>query len=47
MITESYHNLIDRFLKEVKSILFNLWRYVKTIHGSDKIDEDSFEYIQI
>lgn len=47
MITESYHNLIERFSKEVKPILFDLWGYVKTIHGSDKTDENSFEYIQI
>lgn len=44
-IKREFGEIIEKFSKEIKPVLFDLWGYVIRIRCDTKIDLDSFEYI--
>lgn len=46
-VKDEYYDVLGRFEKEVKSILFDFWSYAGKIRSSANIDNDSLEFISV
>lgn len=46
-VKREYYNMLNRFEKEVKPILFDFWSYAVKISSSANIDNNSLEFVSV